>query len=188
VPQEQIDYLKGYFDNLESILYSDNFPTETGNYEDLIDVDSFIDWWFVYELTCNWEPNHPKSSYMHKDRLGKLVAGPVWDFDWGTFKPNCSSFWIKSAIYYKPLFNDPAFVARVKEKWTESKPDFESVLDFIDSEYEGIRLSAEYNGTIWPISGTTNGDESLSYEDAVTRLRSAYAQRIITLNTLISNL
>jgi hypothetical protein len=188
VPQEQIDYLKGYFDNLESILYSDNFPTETGNYEDLIDVDSFIDWWFVHELTQNAEPTHPKSSYMHKDRLGKLVAGPAWDFDWGTFRQNVTSFVDKGTIYYGALFKDPAFVARVKEKWAESRPDFESVLDFIDSEYEYIRPSAEYNCTLWPISQTTNGDVTLSYEDAVARLRSVYAQRIITLTTLIANL
>lgn len=104
VPQEQIDYLQGYFNNLESIIYSDDFPTETGNYADLIDVDSFIDWWFVQELTQNSEPNHPKSSYMHKDRLGKLIAGPVWDFDWGTFKPNVTRFLDNTAIYYSALF------------------------------------------------------------------------------------
>lgn len=188
VPQEQIDYLQGYFNNLESIIYSDDFPTETGNYADLIDVDSFIDWWFVQELTQNSEPNHPKSSYMHKDRLGKLIAGPVWDFDWGTFKPNVTRFLDNTAIYYSALFKDPVFVARVKEKWAESRADFESVLDFIDSEYEYIRPSAEYNCTLWPISQTTNGDVTLSHEEAVARLRSAYEQRIITLSTLISNL
>jgi hypothetical protein len=188
VPDEQINYLKGYFDNLESILYASDFPTETGNYEELIDVDSFIDWWFVHELTQNAEPNHPKSSYMHKDRLGKLVAGPVWDFDWGTFMPNVTSFSIKSAIYYNALFKDPAFVARVKEKWAESKADFESVAEDIDEIYEHIRLSATYNGTLWPISQTTNGDVALSYDDAVARLRSTYVARIQTLNALIAGL
>ncbi len=188
VPDEQIAYLKGYFNQLESILYASDFPTVTGNYEDLIDVDSFIDWWFVHELTQNAEPNHPKSSYMHKDRLGKLVAGPVWDFDWGTFMPNVTSFSIKSAIYYNALFNDPAFVARVKEKWAESKSDFESVAEDIDAIYAHIRLSATYNCTLWPISQTTNGDVKLPYDDAVARLRSTYVTRIQTLNTLIAGL
>jgi hypothetical protein len=116
------------------------------------------------------------------------VAGPVWDFDWGTFMPNVTSFSIKSAIYYNALFKDPAFVARVKEKWAESKADFESVAEDIDDIYEHIRLSATYNGTLWPISQTTNGDVSLSYDDAVARLRSTYVARIQTLNALIAGL
>jgi hypothetical protein len=51
-------------------------------YADYIDIDTYIDWWLVHELAFNGEPNHPKSTYMHKDRNGKLKAGPVWDFDW----------------------------------------------------------------------------------------------------------
>jgi spore coat protein CotH len=188
VPDEQISYLQNYFNNIESILYSDDFPTNTGNYEDLIDVDSFIDWWFVHELTENAEPNHPKSSYMHKDKLGKLIAGPVWDFDWATYIPGRTTFKIAGAIWYDGLFKDPVFVSRIKEKWSESKSDFESVVNFIDTESVRIKESAEYNCELWPITQNINGDETLDYLSAVTRLRAAYVERIGVLDKLINNL
>jgi len=81
---QQMDWFKDYFNQVEDILYGSG----EGSYQDYIDVNSFIDWWLVYELALNGEPNHPKSSYMYKDRNEKLKAGPVWDFDWGTFIPN----------------------------------------------------------------------------------------------------
>ena len=39
-----------------------------------------------------WEGN--------KDRGDKLKAGPVWDFDWGTFVPGVRSNWIDHRSKY----------------------------------------------------------------------------------------
>jgi hypothetical protein len=47
VPNEQIDYIKGYIDNIESILYSADFAQNTRGYEQLIDVDSYVDRWIL---------------------------------------------------------------------------------------------------------------------------------------------
>lgn len=82
----------------------------------------------------NIEPNHPKSSYVHKDRLGKLKAGPVWDFDWYTYVPSKSnSYQIKNAIYYGRLFEDPLFVTEVKNRWALYKTSFESIPSYVDT-------------------------------------------------------
>lgn len=151
-------------------------------------MNSFIDWWLVHELTQNGEPNHPKSSYMNKDRSGKLKAGPVWDFDWGTFIPGFSGFRIKDAIWYGRLFEDPAFVAEVKQRWTVLKPKFESVLQFIDMQAAMIKKSAEVNSRMWPISISVNGDEDLDFDAAVKRLRKAYSERIQALDAAIRGL
>lgn len=184
---EQFNYIQNYFNEVESLLYAQDFATN-GTYKDYIDLNSFIDWWFVYELTQNGEPGWPKSSYMHKDRKGKLKAGPVWDFDWGTFTPNATDFYIKNAIWYGRLFEDPSFVKLVKDKWTASKSDFESILNFIDSQAGIIGNSAKLNCEMWPIPQNVNGDESLSFEAAVARLRSAYQGRIQWLDTAINAL
>jgi hypothetical protein len=64
--------------------------SEQKNYaaaKEYMNMESFVDWWIVYELMMNNEYKHPKSAYVHMDGAGKLVAGPCWDFDYQTL-PN----------------------------------------------------------------------------------------------------
>ena len=70
-----------YINKIESNLYSGNYSEAYNN----LHINSFIDWWIVYELCMNYEYRHPKSVYTYKDGDGKLHAGPVWDFDYQTF-------------------------------------------------------------------------------------------------------
>ncbi len=183
----QLAYIQGYFNRIESLLYDDN-PPAGESYMDYMDVASFIDWWLVHEVTLNGEPNHPKSSFMHKDREGKLFAGPVWDFDWGTFRPGSTNFLTKNSIWFDKLFQDPEFVAEVKSRWDLLKPEFETVIDYINEEASYIRESAEVNSEMWPITTNVNGDEKMSFDQAVNRLREVYIGRIDLLDRLIDNL
>ena len=49
-----------YLDHIEDILYGE--PTDMSIlYRYFIDLDTFIDWWIVHELTQNAEPNGPRS-------------------------------------------------------------------------------------------------------------------------------
>ncbi len=184
---EQFEYIKNYFCTAESLLYVNDFP-ENKSYQEYIDVNSFIDWWFVHELAYNGECINPFSCYMYKNRLGKLTAGPPWDFDLKTFQPNKDHFRCKSAIWYIQLFKDPDFVAAVKSKWISEKSKFEEVLPFIDASAAKVKLSAETNEKLWPYNDSYNGDEKLSFDDAVTRLRNAYAQRIEWMDNAINAL
>lgn len=184
---EQFNYIRDYFNIAEDLLYAKDFPTNQA-YQNYIDLNTFVDWWFVYELTQNGEPNHPKSSYMYKDRGGKLKAGPVWDFDWGTFVPDLNAFCIKDAIWYNRLFQDPVFVALVKKKWSASKATFETVSHFIDKQETLIKESAEANNELWPITQTVNKDETMSFEDAVARLKAVYVARVKWLDKAINSL
>ena len=162
------------FNDIEALIVSDD--RDVNGWKDLVDMDSFIDWWFVYELVQCGESNHPKSSYMYRDKGGKLKAGPVWDFDWGTFRSGgeVTSFRNNKSIFYEYLFKDPAFVARVKEKWAESKADFLSVTDFIDKTAAQIEISVEFDKKKWTMTTTTNKDESLSFGEAVTTMKNNY--------------
>ncbi|MDZ7636460.1 MAG: CotH kinase family protein [Bacteroidales bacterium] len=46
----------------------------------MIDVPSFIDFMIMNEFASNADA-YTYSTYFHKDRNGKLRAGPVWDLD-----------------------------------------------------------------------------------------------------------
>lgn len=160
----------------------------SGAYESLIDVDSFIDFWFVQELAFNWEPNHPKSTYMYLGRDGSIHAGPVWDFDWETFKPNDSKFRTRDAVWYGRLFADPAFVRRVKEKWAESRAGFETIPEYIDSVYSYVSASVKADAQMWPIDQSVNGDERMTVDNAVSRMRRNYVYRFNWLDAAIDRL
>lgn len=188
VSDAQFAYFEGYVAELEEALWDDE-RFAVREYADYLDVDSFVDYWFVFELSMNSEPFHPKSVYMHKDRGGLLKAGPVWDFDWETFVPDkANGYVVKESLYYGRLFEDEAFVARVKERWAELKPFFESVPGYIDARAEQIALSEGFNHTMWPITEVVNSDESMTFEEAVARMKNAYSAKLKWLNKKISEM
>jgi hypothetical protein len=176
-------YIQNFVNSVEDAL-------EKGNYseiESLIDVESYAEWWLLYNLVGNLEPNHPKSCYMYKKRNGKLYAGPAWDFDCATFIPGRKGALLTQVLWYGYLFKHDAFKSLVKERWTALKPEFEKVFTYIDEKAEYIRESNEINLKMWPITQNVNEDIDLSYDDAVNRLKEAYQERITELDKVISN-
>lgn len=178
VNEQQFLYVQNYVHELEDALTDpDRFAAR--EFTEYMELESFVDYWFVYELAMNWEPNHPKSAYMNKDMNGKLKAGPVWDFDYGTFKPFATRYYmINNALYYKQLFQDALFKSLVKERWNKLKAGFESISQFIDVTAAQLVESDNINIAMWPISSTVNGDEKMTYEQAVARLKKAYEDKL----------
>ena len=172
-------YIQNYVYNIEDILEADKEAhARWSEIEQLIDVTSYIDWWLVHELSGNLEPNQPRSCYMYKKRDGKLYAGPVWDFDWGTFKPTYNHFGIKSTLWYIYLFKYPEFKSAVKARWAEVEDTFRGIDQYIVDIADKTRESNELNLSKWPISSTVNGDESMPYDEAIARMREAYQHRL----------
>lgn len=184
ITPEYFEDVKEFFNKAELYLTS----SDCRIYGEYIDMDSFIDWIFVHELTSNYEPSHPKSTYMFLAPDGKLHAGPVWDFDWGTFKPNNKGLVMEDKWWFKCFFADPDFVTRLKQKWNEELPVFLEISDYIDRRVVNLRRSAEDNSRQWPISGKVNGDEQFSYHEAVQRMKHSYEQRLCVLDQTISEL
>jgi hypothetical protein len=107
----------------------------------------------------------------------------VWDFDWGTFSYEASpaaqwGLFMTHAWWYSRLFRDEEFFALARERWAILKPRLESVYDFIARERKAIERSWYKNFDIWTISTNINGDERLSYGEAVDRLESITRERI----------
>ena len=150
-----------------------------------VDVDSFCDWYLVHELTFNLEPNHPKSCFFHW-RKGKMYAGPVWDFDWYTFIPEEQNLGIPNALWYNKLLQNSTFKARLKERWAELKPVFETLPDFIDAQADLIREAEAVNHNMWPIDGSwINYDERMTFQEAIDRMKLAVTNRIEVLDEKI---
>ena len=76
----QRNYLQGYINSFESALYGASFTNPTTGYAKWIDVPSFIDWQWAVEISKQID-GYVFSTFFHKDRGGKMKAGPLWDFN-----------------------------------------------------------------------------------------------------------
>lgn len=196
VNSAQANFLKNYVNTMEASL-KDNAKFAARDYTNYIDIDSFIDWWLVHEITGNEEPKHPKSSYMHKDKGGKFHMGPVWDFDWGSFMPHTRFVILNrpdgmKCIYYDRLFQDREFKKKVKERWNMHEAGFREITEYIQSEADRIRNSESMNHAMWPIREDVigyypNGDETMTFDQAVARMKSAYSGKLEWMDKTISN-
>lgn len=77
VTSSQNAYIQNQFTNLQ--LQANNASIQNG-FPSRIDVPSFIDFMLINELGSNVDA-YQFSTYFHKDRAGKLRAGPVWDLN-----------------------------------------------------------------------------------------------------------
>jgi NAD-dependent SIR2 family protein deacetylase len=106
------------------------------------------------------------------------MAGPLWDFDWKTFRLDNEEWVTKNHLYFDVLFTDPVFVSRVKQRWNLYEEKLRSIDQFIESEAQRIRNSEEMNHQMWPITQNTNEDIHLSFSEAVARMKQSYQAKL----------
>ncbi|HUR45081.1 MAG TPA: CotH kinase family protein, partial [Candidatus Saccharimonadales bacterium] len=76
----QRNWIGNYIAQFESALSGPGFANPSIGYAQYIDVPSWIDYHIMTELAYNVDEWY-LSTYVSKDRGGKLKLGPLWDFD-----------------------------------------------------------------------------------------------------------
>ena len=191
IKAEQIAEIKQFISETAETIYGASFTDPEIGYASRIDVASFIDYWIVFEVMGNHELGNPGSVFYHRKPGGKLTAGPCWDFDWGvlsyTANPAAQKGLLnRNACWYSRLFDDPAFHARVKARFEELLPQLQTIPDYIDELEKQLSKSAVLNFQMWNPAEDAwtngghiiNGDENMSFTDAVARLKSIYKERL----------
>lgn len=97
---EQFEYWKKDFNAFTTQFAKE--PLEGNSYVDMIDIESVAKFLITFNLVHNMEINHPKSVFLHKERNGKYVMGPIWDFDWAYDYEGTSNHFGR---YNTPLFS-----------------------------------------------------------------------------------
>ena len=171
VTEAQKTYITTYFAEFESALVQDP-PT----YADYIDVDSWVDYFMIIELTKEIDA-YRLSAFFHKDRGKKLAAGPVWDQNLGfgnahncdgastsgwAYDNNCDEEFFPIPWWWPKLVADPTFSAAVRARWAElrnstfSLANINALIDgyverlgvaTIDANFETWDILDEY---VWP--------------------------------------
>ena len=192
---EQFEYGKHFIDEMEDALF-DEVRFANREFAQIMNLESFIDWWLVMELATNVDPQAPRSSFMYKDcdhdgKTSQIYAGPVWDFDYNSFIPELSNqYTIARSLYYPQLFRDKMFRQMVKQRWAALKDAgmAEHISQYIDQTEARLEASDRLNAGMWPVTNAINADTYLSYHDAVARLKRSFVRKYTWLDYAISEL
>jgi len=127
----QTAYIKNEFTKLETTAKNGDASVISG-YPSVIDIPSFIDFMIINEFACNADA-YTYSTFFHKDRNGKLRAGPIWDLDltfgndlfmWGLdrSKPNVwffQDYQNDGSRFWRDLFYNSQFKCYLAKRWNE---------------------------------------------------------------------
>lgn len=172
--------------------------------QNLIDVDSFIKYYFVYEFTENPEISR-SSIYFWRDPSidGKIHAGPVWDFDSSlgqytnpVYGGNPDVLYVRNIgqyrsglMWYQDLFKMPQFATAASNLYVNELkiPTEESIVKL--GRYDTLmKTSASRNFQRWGILGGRvllppfQNSFSSSWSGEINKLRSFMQKRLNLLN------
>lgn len=148
-------YVRDLFINAENSLYSDSFQDPIEGWRRYLDEDSFVDYYLINEIGKCIDAVRWTSTYFNFRKGGKIKIGPLWDFDsafGNEIADDCDNpngFYTNRYGWYPRLFEDPAFVASVKERFDYFYSMKSSLLLEIDKYVEVLSRSVKENNTVW---------------------------------------
>ena len=179
---ENFRYIKDYITKVDDVLFGSNYTDPNVGWQAYLDMDSFVDWYLIQEIGKNLDGIYDTSCYMHLARGGKLKMGPMWDMDiaFGNIaqaNQTCydpTGFYINGVKWYARLFNDPTFVARVKERFNYFYSRMNDILANVNADAQYLKYSVEENDDKWHLLNTytwSNYDIWGSYQNEVQGLK-----------------
>ena len=183
----QESFIRNYILEAESALYSSNFRDETTGYRKYFDVDSWVDYLLIQQICKNNDGFH-FSNFMYRDKSGKLVHGPVWDFNLAFANVNYNNCENPEGWWYyfwnSQLMKDRYFADRVEMRWDELRDTVfkpETIHHFIDSTTAAIHKATIRNFKRWPILGIyvwPNYVFPPTYGEEISFLKNWISQRV----------
>lgn len=170
----QSGYIQQYVNAFETSLAGTTFNDPVNGYVKYIDVDSFIDFFIMNEVSKNVD-GYRLSTYLHKKKDsdgGKLHIGPIWDFNLGFGNANyCTQGnpegWVTNfnnvcrndgwliPFWWERLYSDGAYRNKLAARWVElraGKLNTSTVLTYIDSVANVLNAeSQQRNFQRWPV-------------------------------------
>jgi len=120
-----LDWIVGYLDDCEESIFGDSYQDPVLGYAAFFDIPALMDYLLVNELFRNQDAFHA-STFMHKDRDGKMILGPVWDLNVAMGNNLCDhpsrqpqGWTIAYKMWARRLLSDPAFATRYQERYRE---------------------------------------------------------------------
>lgn len=190
IRSQQVTYIQSQFTNLKNSVQNSSV---SGGFPSVIDVPSFIDFMIMSEISSNAD-SYKYSTYFHKDRGGKLRAGPIWDYDltygndlfmWGFDRSHYNVWQFNNGDntgpkFWKDLFDNSTFRCYLTRRWknlnTSGAPlSYQSLSTRIDSIVNHIAETIPRESSKWGKVG--------NHPQQITNMKSWLQKRIEWLNS-----
>ena len=174
-----------------------SYAKGTGGYAEYIDVDSFVDWYLISEITKNVDSMFFSSMFLNVMPGEKIKMGPLWDFDLSFGNVDyadsryAEGWWVKYHPWYEHLFQDPDFVGKVKVRFAYFKDNQQFILDKIDAYAEQLQWAQQENNDKWQTLGMYVWPNPVvfdTYQEEVDHMKSWYIDRMDWLEAAFDNL
>ena len=191
ITSQQQKYLQAFIASFDKELRNDDFADPIHGYRAYADVNSFMDYFIVGEVSRNVDA-YKKSAYFNKnkDSNGGLIhAGPVWDFDWAW--KNMSecivdntdgsgwSYQISSVCHSNPVppgwvskfLEDPTFADALKTRYVDLRKTLlseESLYSFIDSIQNLLKDAKMRHYRKWEVDGVSTSSTDIDVNNNYT--------------------
>ena len=192
ISDERAAWISDYIGQFERTLYGDQFTDPQLGYQTGLDVSAAVDYLLLNELFRNAD-TFRNSAYMYKSTGGKLVLGPLWDFDHaiGNDGPedNLTTGWEYIASpWAERFYADPYFRSRMALHWNAMQRQglTSHLMQTIDAGSALLAEAAERDEERWPVFSTNRafppdprtGQRPANYAQAVDYLKWWLTQRI----------
>lgn len=179
------------FSEFEKALYSYDYDNETYGYPAAIDTQSFIDYFLINELTCNYDAGW-LSTYIYKDTSGKFRLC-LWDMNsacdnYQESMTDPQGFQMQNCLWYFMLIKDEDFTDALIDRYWELRetwfdPDY--LCRYIDETSAYLGDAVERNYQVWGYSFGEEYDmlqpaqrDPRSYEQAIAQMKDFLVTRI----------
>ena len=208
-----LDAVREDLARLEEAIYAIRKRTGTLDaVNELMDVQSFIDFLIIQELVYNVELAAPRSMYMHKDKGGRWVMGPLWDFDagfdfdWGTMTDghhffedyreyvlgpdpihHAGSYWVPE--FFTDMFRSDEFCEEFIARWEEISPLIMTEVWANTEKYINAAENAMVrNSQRWPIYFPSDNwpQEEINFATEIANMYSWLSYRVSHLTTIFN--
>ena len=213
--EEQVQYIKNYVTNFENALKSDQYQDSTAGYRQYINDDSFVDYLLLTEV-CKNVDGYRLSAYFYKDRDsnrnagagGKLVMGPIWDYNltygnanycdgnayrgWAyAYNRVCPDDPFQIPFWWDRLLTDRRFATNVRTKYQTLRKTVlktERIQAYIDSVATELTEARTRNFQKWPVIGVyvwPNGYVGQTYQQEIDYMKGWVKDRLAWMDTAI---
>ena len=176
IQPQQANYIENWMNSFENAVFSPDFTNTQGiRYNEYIDLNSFCDFLLVNEFSKNAD-GYKLSTYMHKQRDsegGKLVAGPIWDFDqtygmslvcsnhipegWTYLQNQDGCEDLESMpMWWQAMMEDTLFTNHLACRWEQFRESFlhqDSVFQWMDNHVDYLGEAIDRNFERWDFIG-----------------------------------
>ena len=175
---------------------------ENKNWKDYIDVESFIDYQILMEVSKNVDA-YRLSLYFNKNKEGKLKIEPVWDMNLSFGLTSYYNGYVVEGLMYKDkatpfwwtsFLKDDEYRSLFLKRWKEYRGSFLSIAELhrlIDKNYKKLSGEVAYNTYKWNIfqeqSNWRKYDQK-NYKESVDYLKTWSKERLLYLDKVFKEL